>query len=101
MNLKKIIKKPLITENSLEMAKQNSYTFKVDKRATKSQLKKAIEEQFKVEVVNIRTLNRKGKSRFSGQRRRKIKLGDWKKAMVQLKKGQKIAGFEVEHEKEK
>ena len=83
----------------MSMVSQNSYTFKVDRKATKNQIRKAVEEKFGVEVVNVRTIRIKGKSRLSGKRRKKIKLGDWKKAIVEIKKGQKIEGFEIEHEK--
>lgn len=78
--------KPVITEKSMAQTTQNSYTFQVARRASKSQIKKAVEEKFKVEVVGIRTMNVKKKTQ-------------WKKAIIELKKGQKIEGFGGEHEK--
>jgi len=93
MNLKKIIKKPIITEKFMSKTAQDCYTFKVDRKSTKNQIGKAIEEKFKVNVIKVRTIVVKGKSRSSGKRRKKVKLGDWKKAIVKIKKGQKIEGF--------
>jgi len=72
--------KPVITEKSIQATAQNCYTFQVDKRAKKSQIKKAVEEKFKVNVVRIRTMN-VGKKKKG------------KKAIVELKDGQKIEGF--------
>lgn len=99
MNPKIIIKKPIITEKSMNLVAQNCYTFKVDRRAAKGQIKKAVEEKFNVNVVRVGTAIVKGKSRLSGKRRKKVKLGDWKKAIVEIKKGQKIEGFGGEDEK--
>ncbi len=78
--------KPLITEKSIKSVSQNNYTFKVRRQASKPQIKKTIEEEFKVDVIGIRTINVKKKK-------------NWKKAIVEIKKGQKIEGFEGEHEK--
>jgi len=78
--------KPLITEKSIKSVSQNNYTFKVRRQVSKSQIKKTIEEEFKVDVIGIRTINVKKKK-------------NWKKAIVEIKKGQKIEGFEGEHEK--
>ena len=69
--------KPLITEKSTEATAQTTYTFEVDKKATKSQIKKAIAEEFKVDVVRVRTMNLKKQKRQ-------------KKAYVEIKNGQKI-----------
>lgn len=78
--------KPIITEKSMAAPAQNCYTFQVDRRTTKSQIKKTVEEKFKVDVVRVRTMNVEKKKR-------------WKKAMVEIKKGQKIEGFGGESEK--
>lgn len=75
--------KPVITEKSTAAVAQNCYTFKVDKKVTKGQIKKTAEEKFKVDVVRVRTINAK----------------QWKKAIVEIKKGQKIENFEGKHEK--
>ena len=55
MNLNYIIKRPIITEKSLEDTKRNCYTFEVDLGATKDQIKVALKQLFKVDAVAVRT----------------------------------------------
>jgi len=91
-----ILKKPIITEKSLELIKNhNSYTFLVAKNATKGQIKKTVEELFDVNVININTVKVSGKRRRTGKLRRQVIHTDTKKAILKLKKGQKIDLFEV------
>ena len=83
-----IVKAPIITEKS-EMARQEGvYTFKVDPRANKTEIKLAIEKIFDVNVESIRTINAKPKKkrvgRYSGM------TNQYKKAIVTLKEGQTI-----------
>ena len=78
--------KPIITEKSMKATAQNRYTFRVDRKTTKGQIKKEVEEKFKVDVVKVRTMNVKKKKR-------------WKKAIVEIKKGQKIEDFGGKDEK--
>ncbi|MFH0732084.1 MAG: 50S ribosomal protein L23 [Candidatus Omnitrophota bacterium] len=83
-----IIKSLLQTEKGAHLMKQNKYLFLVDKMANKIQIKKAVEEIFKVKVVSVNVINMKGKPR-----RVRYKLGwasDWKKAVVTLKEGSAI-----------
>ena len=78
-----------ITEKGTVLAGQNKYLFKVDPTANKLEIKKAIEEFFKVKVVKVNTMNYEGKQR----RRRTAHFGktpDWKRAVVTLKEGDKI-----------
>lgn len=83
-----IIKAPVITEKS-EIAKANGqYTFKVDPRATKTEIKDAIEKIFNVKVTNISTLNVKPKKRRVG--RYTGLTNRTKKAIVTLAEGQTI-----------
>ncbi len=66
----------------------NKYSFKVDKNATKGQIKEAVETLFKVNVLNVNTSIMPGKKRRLG-----VHQGyrsDWKKAIIKLKKGQEI-----------
>jgi len=89
-----IIISPLITEKSgQQLERNNSYTFKVSMNANKIEIKKAIEKIFSVKVVAVNTINMLGKpkklGKYSGKR------SDWKKAIVTLKPGDKIADFEV------
>ncbi|WP_296115133.1 50S ribosomal protein L23 [uncultured Anaerococcus sp.] len=78
-----IIKRPIITEKSMEMLDENKYTFEVDKNANKPEIKEAIEAIFEgVKVKKVRTMNYTGKqvrTRYGyGER------ADWKKAIVEL-----------------
>ena len=85
-----IIKSARLTEKgSVQSERFNQYTVVADPRANKVQIRKAIEELFKVSVVGIQTLNVRGKAR----RQRTHQAGrspNWKKAIVTLKEGQKI-----------
>ncbi len=63
-----IIKRPIITEKSMELVeKENKYTFVVDKRANKIQIKKAVEELFEVTVLSVNVLNLKPKKKRVGR----------------------------------
>ena len=83
-----IIKAPVITEKSENEKEKGKYTFKVDPRANKIEIKEAIEKLFNVKVTAIRTLNVKPKKRrvgrYSGYTNRS------KKAIVTLQEGQTI-----------
>lgn len=89
-----IIKRPIITEKSGKLARlYNQYTFEVDRRANKVQIKQAVEEAFEVDVLGVNTYIVPGKRRRWG--RRVIRKPAWKKAIVTLYPGQKIEGFEA------
>lgn len=92
MEARDIIKKPLITEKSSKLMEENKYCFMVDRRASKTQIKAAIEEIFNVRVEAVNTLNVLGKlkrmGRFEGRR------PSWKKAVVTLAPGSRIEFFE-------
>ncbi len=83
-----IIKAPVITEKSEALKANGQYTFKVDPRANKTEIKSAIEKIFKVKVTSIKTMNEKPKKRrvgrYSGYTNRS------KKAIVTLAEGQTI-----------
>lgn len=89
MNAHTVIKSPVITEKSTDLSgKYNKYSFAVDERANKIEIKKAIEELFKVKVIKVNTVRMRGK-----QRRVRFQQGktpDWKKAIVSLREGDKI-----------
>jgi large subunit ribosomal protein L23 len=92
MEARDIILAPRITEKSMADALLSQYTFVVHPHATKTQIRHAIEEIFKVDVVNVNTVNVRGKSRNFARRgvRTSGKQSDFKKAVVTLKPGQKI-----------
>jgi large subunit ribosomal protein L23 len=94
MKQKNILVKPLITEKSMSETAANRYTFNVSRTSTKGQIKQAIEETFKVEVVKVNTTRKSGKRRRVGRLRREIKKPDAKKAIITVKEGQKIDIFE-------
>lgn len=83
-----LIRGPVITEKSTRGSMVDQVTFRVDRRATKPQIKQAVEELFKVEVKAVNTLNQKGKvKRFRGRPGRRNAV---KKAIVTLAEGQTI-----------
>jgi len=93
MDLYKVIKEPHIAEKgSLQKELYNHVTFKVDKRANKIEIRKAVESLFKKKVIDVRTMNFKGKKRRVG--RNIGKKPDWKKAVVKLAPGENIEFFE-------
>ena len=83
-----IIKSPQITEKASELAEENQYVFKVFPQAYKIQIKKAIEKIYGVDVEKVRIINVPSKTRRLG-RISGVKPG-YKKAVVKIKKGQKI-----------
>ncbi|HHT50271.1 MAG TPA: 50S ribosomal protein L23 [Eubacteriaceae bacterium] len=86
-----IIQKPIVTERSMEDMEMKKYTFKVDKRANKIEIKNAIEEIFGVKVEKVNTMNMRGKVKRMG--RYEGKRPDWKKAIVQLTEDSKEIQF--------
>lgn len=92
MTSHEIIRRPLVTEKSTGMKEEsNVIAFEVATGANKIEVKKAVEELFKVKVAEVRLINIRGKvkrlGRFAGRRR------DWKKAYVRLAEGQKAPEF--------
>lgn len=76
---------PVVSEKSYSLLDQGKYTFVVDPRSNKSEIKKAVESVFGVKVESVHTMNRRGKARRTrfGTGRRK----DTKRAIVTLKEG--------------
>jgi large subunit ribosomal protein L23 len=86
------IRRPVITEKGLGVKDaQNTLVFEVAARATKTEIKEAVQQIFKVKVDSVRTANFEGKERrrgkFAGYR------PDWKKAYVRLKQGEKMPEY--------
>ena len=93
MKKHQVIRRPLITEKSTaKQGESNQYFFEVDKKATKHDIKSAIETIFKVEVMKVRTANIMGKRKRVG--RNTGMTSDWKRAMVTLKEGDRIEVLE-------
>ena len=87
-----LIIRPLVTEKGTQQSEAlNTYAFRVHPKATKTTIKAAIEELYKVKVADVRTLNSMGKAR-----RTKVgytTTGDWKRAIVKLEGDAKIELF--------
>lgn len=92
MDPRDIIKKPIVTEKSTRLMEMNKYCFVVDRRANKIQIKEAIEEIFKVKVLDVNTMQMLGKMKRMG--RHEGRRPSWKKAIVTLEPGNRIEFFE-------
>ncbi|MBA2272751.1 MAG: 50S ribosomal protein L23 [Actinobacteria bacterium] len=87
-----VILAPVVSEKSYELLDQNAYTFRVHPRANKTEIRQAVEAIWDVRVLNVNTLNRKGKVK-----RFRLKTGrrpDSKRAIVKLAEGDRIDLFE-------
>ncbi len=87
-----IIKRPVVTERTLLDTEEGKYTFEVDRRANKFQIRQAVEELFRVRVDKVNTMRVPGKMRRMG-----VFQGptpEWKKAIVKLVAGDEIDFFE-------
>jgi len=100
-----VIKGPLITEKALTMKDETEsfgrdgnnrqlLTLKVDRRATKPEIKAAVEKIMGVKVDDVRIANYKGKQKRMIMRRETGKRSDWKKAYVTIKSGEKSIMYE-------
>ena len=92
IQIHQIIRRPIITEKGLGVKElQHTVVFEVAAGATKTQIKEAVQQIFKVKVAGVRTANFPGKmrrrGRFEGYRR------DWKKAYVKLAEGEKMIEY--------
>ena len=93
MNLHQVIRKPLVTEKSnIGREERNIVTLAVDPRANKHEVKRAVQELFGVDVLEVRTMRMPSKMRRVG--RHEGRKPQWKKAIVRLAEGQKIEFFE-------
>lgn len=93
MHQYEILKRPILTEKSNYQADElRRYTFEVDRRANKLQVRWAVESVFDVNVVDVHIMNVRGKTRRFG--RREGRTSDWKKAIVTLAPGETISFFE-------
>jgi large subunit ribosomal protein L23 len=84
---------PVLTEKSLNEAKKGNYTFWINKRLNKNQIKKLISEIFGVHVVRVRTVNVEGEVKRTLRGRKQV-IQPRKKAIVILKEKEKIDLFE-------
>jgi large subunit ribosomal protein L23 len=89
-----ILIKPLVTEKSMSTVGDGRYTFAVAKTASKTDIKNILGKQFGVTITSVATSLVKGKTKRVGARRQEITVSSWKKAVVTVKKGEKISLFE-------
>lgn len=92
MDPRQIIVEPVISEKSYALMADNKYTFRVNDRAHKTQIRSAVEEIFSVEVVAVRTSRVRSKPKRRGVHSGRTRA--WKKAVVELSPGDKIELFE-------
>lgn len=93
MNVHDVIQRPIVTEkSSIAREEENIATFRVDPRATKLEIRQAVETLFEVKVCRVRTMQQPGKKKrvgkFVGRK------PAWKKAIVELAEGDSIEFFE-------
>ena len=87
-----VIISPVVTEKSSALMELNKYTFEVRRDVNKIQIRKAVEEAFKVKVLSVNTINVKSKPKRMGASVGRTR--SWKKAIVSLPQGQRIEFFE-------
>lgn len=92
MDARSIIFEPVVSEKSYALMADGKYTFRVDDRAHKLQIARAVEEVFDVTVVEVRTAKVRSKPKRRGLHRGKTR--SWKKAIVKLAPGDRIELFE-------
>jgi large subunit ribosomal protein L23 len=92
MEARDVIIAPIITEKSMSGTQFSQYVFEVHPHSTKTQVRQAVEEIFRVTVLGVNTVNVRGKVKNFARRGRRTsgKQSDWKKAFVTLAPGQKI-----------
>lgn len=93
MDPHQVIIRPVISEKSYNLIEtEGQYTFQVDKRANKNQIKQAVELAFDVKVHKVNTANMKSKPKRQGLTRGRT--ANWKKAVIRLQAGERIELFE-------
>jgi large subunit ribosomal protein L23 len=95
VNSYEVLRRPVITEKNTLLNTEGKYIFEIAREANKLDVKRAVEEIFKVEVLAVNVINVHGKQRRSlGRRRTPGVTQSWKKAIVTLKPGDRIELYE-------
>ena len=89
-----VIIEPIVSEKSYGLLDENVYTFKVHQDASKPEIRDAVQSIFRVRVVKVNTLNRKGKTKRNRRTWTQGKRPDTKRAIVTLAEGDRIDLFE-------
>src|SRR3954454_4866024 len=92
MDVRQVILEPVVSEKSYALIGEGKYTFRVDDRAHKTQIARAVEEIFSVKVAAVRTAKVRSKPKRRGPHQGRTRA--WKKAVVQLAPGERIELFE-------
>ena len=92
-DLTRVIVRPVVTEKTNDMGENDKYAFEVAVDANKNEVKQAVERFFGVKVLDVRTMNVKGKPKRLGRHMGRRK--DWKKAIVTVQAGDKIDLFDT------
>lgn len=86
--------KPIITEKGYNLAnEQNKYTFSVDSKASKIEIKRLVEKEYKVTVTKVNVVTQPGKMKFNWKIGKAFRASDRRKAVVTVKHGDKIDEF--------
>jgi large subunit ribosomal protein L23 len=92
MDARQVIIEPVVSEKSYALMADGKYTFRIDDRAHKTQVARAVEEIFDVSVVGVRTMKVRPKPKRRGMHSGRTR--GWRKAIVQLAPGDRIELFE-------
>lgn len=97
MQTHEVLLRPVVSEKSTELASANKYTFEVSMRSNKIEIRRAVEDRYRVHVANVRTITVPSKERGAGfvaiNKRRRGPTSPWKKAIVTLVSGERIEDF--------
>src|SRR3972149_93887 len=100
MHIYEVLKRPLQTEKTMYLKDIHQYAFEVDERANKAQIKEAVEEIFKVNVLSVNVMKQPAKRRRNPRSRQmgkkaqqKVRLAGWKKAVITVQADQRIELF--------
>ena len=93
MEITEVLRHGIVTEKTVRLQGQNQYTFKVALAANKIEIRRAVEELFKVHVVSVNTMRMPGKAKMirrRGSAPRPVEAREWKKAIVTIRDGETI-----------
>jgi large subunit ribosomal protein L23 len=97
METHEVLLRPVVSEKSTDLATDNKYTFQVSTRSNKIEIRRAVEDRYKVRVSSVRTITMPAKERGAGfvgiNKRRRGLASPWKKAIVTLEQGDRIEDF--------
>lgn len=97
MQTYEVLLRPVVSEKSTVLAGENKYTFAVSTRANKVEIRRAVEDRYRVRVATVRTVTMPAKEKGAGyigiNKKRRGLVPAWKKAIVTLQPGERIADF--------